>query len=121
MEKKDNFLDYIAMQNCSWDKDGKGHVYLIKEKTRNKLLKKIIGWIGRSQEFHIHLDDLGSAAWLAADGRRTILEIAAAMNVSCAAAVEQAEGRMARFFAMLARDKFVVLKSRDSAQGNGIG
>ena len=55
----------------------KGSVYLIKEKTKNKLLKKIIGWLGRSQDFHIHLDELGSAAWLAADGRRTILEIAA--------------------------------------------
>ncbi len=121
MEKKDNFLDYIPVQDCPWDKDGKGRVYLIKEKTKNRLLKKLIAMLGRKQEFHIHLDEPGTAAWLAADGRRTILEIAAGMKAAPGVAMEQAEARLAKFFAMLARDKFVVLKSRDSAQGNGIG
>jgi len=112
MEKKDNFLEYVPVQNCPWDKDGKGHVYLIKEKTKNRLLKKVIGWVGRSQDFHIHLDELGSAAWLAADGRRTILQIAAGMTSPDGAVIEQAEGRLAKFFALLARDKFVELKSK---------
>ncbi len=107
MEKKDNFLDYVPEQNCPWDKDGKGHVYLIKEKTRNKLLKKVIAMLGRKQEFHIHLDEPGTAAWLAADGRRTILEIAAVLKRESAGEVAQAEARLAKFFAMLARDGFV--------------
>ena len=114
MEKKDNFLDYVPVQNCPWGKDEKGRVYLIKEKTRRKWLKRIIGWIGRSQEFHIHLDDLGSAAWLATDGRRTILAISQALQQGTAARIEQAEPRLAKFFALLARDKFVIMKSRDS-------
>jgi len=113
MEKKDNFLDYVPVQNCPWGKDDKGRVYLIKEKTKNKLLKKIIGWVGRSQEFHIHLDELGSAAWLAVDGRRSILEIAAFLRQN-GSDPAQAEQRLAKFFAMLARDKFVILKSRNS-------
>lgn len=107
MEKKDNFLEYVPVQSCPWGKDEKGRVYLIKEKTRRRLLKKVIGWLGRSQEFHIHLDDLGSAAWLAADGRRTILDIAAGMKAGSGAAIEQAEPRLAKFFALLARDGFV--------------
>jgi hypothetical protein len=86
MDKKDNFLEYVPVQNCPWGTDDKGKVYLIKEKTKNKLLKKIIGWLGRSQDFHIHLDELGSAAWVAPDGSRSIL---------------------AKFFAMLARDGFM--------------
>jgi hypothetical protein len=117
MDKKDNFLDYVPVLNCPWEKDDKGHVYLIKEKTRNRLLKKVIGWIGRSQDFHIHLDDLGSAAWLAADGRRTILEIGAVLKQGGAVRIDQAEPRLAKFFALLARDKFVELKSQDSVQG----
>lgn len=107
MEKKDNFLEYVPIRNCPWDKDDKGHVYLIKEKTKNKLLKKIIGWLGRSQDFHIHLDELGSAAWLQADGRRTILEIGNILTEKFPAGIEQLEGRLAKFFAMLARDGFV--------------
>jgi len=106
MEKKENFLEYVPVMNCPWAKDDKGRVYLIKEKTKNKVLKKVIGWVGRSQEFHIHLDDLGSAAWLQADGRRTILEIAAFLKQG-GGELSQAEGRLAKFFAMLARDGFV--------------
>ena len=107
MEKKDNILEYIPVHNCRWDKDGKGKVYLIKEKTKNKLLKKIIGWLGRSQDFHIHLDELGSAAWLETDGRRTILDISVALTPDGAVPVKQAEMRLAKFFALLARDGFV--------------
>lgn len=107
MKNKDNILEYVPVQNCPWDRDEKGRVFLIKEKTKNKLLKKIIGWLGRNQDFHIHLDDLGSAAWLESDGQRTILQIAAILKQTFAARIEPAEPRLARFFAMLARDGFV--------------
>jgi hypothetical protein len=107
MENKDNILDYVPVLNCPWELDKDGKVYLIKEKTRRKILKKIIGWIGRSQDFHIHLDDLGSAAWLQADGRRTVLEVSAILRRNFADKVEPAEQRLARFFAMLAKDGFV--------------
>jgi len=111
MENKDNILEYVPVQNCQWGTDGKGNVYLIKEKTKNKLLKKIIGWLGRSQDFHIHLDELGTAAWLQADGRRAILEISAILRQTLATKIEPAETRLARFFAQLARDRFVRWKS----------
>jgi len=111
MEKKDNILDYVPVQNCPWGTDEKGRVYLIKEKTKNKLLKKIIGGLGRSQNFHIHLDELGSAAWLQADGQRTILEIGAILRQALAVKIEPAETRLAHFFALLARDRFVRWKS----------
>jgi hypothetical protein len=107
MDKKDNILEYVPIQNCPWGQDDKGRIYLVREKTRNKLLKKIISWVGRSQEFHIHLDELGSAAWLAADGRRTILEVGAALKPAFGDRIAPAETRLARFFAMLARDGFV--------------
>ena len=108
MEKKDNILDYVPVQNCPWGKDDRGNVFLIRKKTKSKLLTKIISWLGRSQEFHIHLDELGSAAWLAADGRCTILEIGAVLKPAFGDRIAPAEPRLARFFAMLARDGFVL-------------
>jgi hypothetical protein len=117
METKDNFLDFRPIQSCPWDQDDKGRVFLIKEKTSNRLLKKIIGWVGRSQEFHIHLDDLGSAAWLAADGRRTIMEIAASLRQGSPGDVAQAELRLAKFFALLARDGFIRWHPEDPRRG----
>jgi hypothetical protein len=119
MEKKDNFLEYVPIQNCPWKTDDKGNVYLIKEKTRNKLLKKIISILGRSQDFHIHFDGLGSAAWLKADGSRTILAIGAAMKEGHDVGAEALELRLAKFFAMLARDGFVRWLPHDSVAGSG--
>jgi hypothetical protein len=110
MKKPDNILDYVPLRSCPFGTDDQGRVYLIKEKTRNKLLKKIIAALGRSQEFHIHLDELGTAAWLAVDGRRAVLEIAADMNSAAGGAVDQAERRLAKFFAMLQRDGFICWK-----------
>ena len=107
MEKKNNILEYVPVQNCQWERGATGKVFLIKEKTKNKLLKKIIGLLGRNQDFHIHLDDLGSAAWLESDGQRTILQIAAILKQAFADKIEPAEPRLAQFFAMLARDGFV--------------
>ena len=107
MKNTDNILEYVPVRNCPFATDEKGRVYLIKEKTRRRLLKKIISWAGRSQEFHIHLDELGTAAWLAVDGRRTVLEIVPGVKSAAGGAVDQAEQRLARFFAMLKRDGFI--------------
>ncbi len=110
MKNSDNILEYVPERNCPHGTDEKGRIYLIKEKTRNRLLKKVIAALGRSQEFHIHLDELGTAAWLAADGRRTVLEIASGMRT--AGPIDQAEERLARFFAMLQRDGFISWQSQ---------
>jgi len=111
MQNKENFLDYIPVQNCPWGTDEKGKVYLIKEKSRNKLLKKIISVLGRNQDFHIHLDELGTAAWIKADGKKTILDISTDLKPVFGEKIAPAEQRLARFFAMLARDRFVSWKN----------
>jgi hypothetical protein len=97
----------VPVRNCPFGKDDRGKVYLIKEKTKNKLLKKLISALGRSQDFHIHLDELGSAAWQEADGQRTVLAIGAALKEKFPAGVAQAEARLAKFFVLLVRDGFV--------------
>lgn len=110
MKNTDNILDYVPLRSCPFGTDDKGRVYLIKEKTKSRLLKKVISCAGRSQEFHIHLDELGTAAWLAVDGRRTILEIAGGMKPAAGGAIEQAEQRLAKFFVLLQRDGFISWK-----------
>ncbi len=97
------------IQNCPWDTGQGWRVYLIKEKTKNKLLKKIIGWLGRSQDFpHPPRRARARPPGSPADGRRTILEIGAALREEPApAASSRPKARLAKFFAMLARDGFV--------------
>lgn len=104
---KENYLDRIPVKNIDWEKDEQGKVYLVKEKTRNKLLKKIIDLFDRRQFFYIHLDDLGTAAWLLCDGRRSIFEISRQMQTEKGETFNQAEIRVAQFFAMLNKNKFI--------------
>ena len=105
-----NFLDYIPQQNINWETDEEtGKVYLIKEKTKNKLFKKIIDWVGKSQHFHIHLDDKGSEVWRNIDGKRNVHEIARHMKTVFGDDFNQAEERVSYFLGMMKKSDFVKL------------
>jgi len=106
-QTKENYLDNIPVRNIDWEKDEQGKVYLVKEKTRNKLLKKIIELVDRRQFFYIHLDELGTASWLLCDGRRSIIEISRQMQAEKGGTFIQSETRVAQFFAMLKKNKFI--------------
>lgn len=95
------------MRNIDWEQDQTGRVYLIKEKTRNRFLKKIIDMFHKSQYFHIHLDELGTSAWLLIDGKKSVNEICRQMKEEFGERLHQAEGRVSFFFAMLKKNKFV--------------
>ncbi len=109
----DNFLDYIPVRKIEWQQDEKGRVYLIKEKTRNKLLKKIIDFFGKSRFFRIHLDRIGSCAWLLTDGKRSIYDIHREMKAEFGEELHQSEQRLCFFFAMLQKNKFLDFDNLD--------
>ncbi len=107
MNNEKNFLDYIPVRNIDWKQDEEGKVYLIKEKTKNKILKKLIGWFNRSQFFYIHYDDLGTAAWLAIDGRRTVAQISQIMKEKFGEDLEQSDQRVSHFMGISKRNDFI--------------
>jgi hypothetical protein len=109
----DNFLDYIPVRKIEWQQDENGRVYLIKEKTRNKLLKKIIDFFNKSQFFRIHLDRIGSSAWLLIDGKRSIYDIHREMKAEFGEEFHQSEQRLCFFFAMLKKNKFLDFNDLD--------
>lgn len=98
------------MRNIDWKQDDEGEVYLIKERTRNRLLKKLIDWFHRDQFFYIHLDDHGTAAWLAIDGERTVSEIIAIMKERFGEDLDQADQRVSHFMGMLKRNDFIYFR-----------
>ena len=113
--KDENFLDYIPVKNINWDSDSKtGHVYLIKEKTKNRLLKKIIDWVGKNQHFHIHLDETGSAVWRAIDGERSVNDIANLLKETYGEEFKQPEQRVSYFLGMMMKSDFVQLLKKTS-------
>lgn len=112
MDRTDNFLEFIPERAIEWALDEKGRVYLIKEKSKNRIIRRLIDWFGRSRFFHIHLDEIGSEAWKIADGNLSLLEISRHLREKLGGRIEPAEDRVARFFAMLKKNGFVNLKNR---------
>lgn len=103
----DNLLDYIPVRTVDWDRDDDGRVYLLKERSRNTILKKIIRFLHKDQFFRIRLDELGTAAWLGIDGKKDIYQITLEMKAQFADRLHQAEERVGYFFAMLKKNDFV--------------
>jgi hypothetical protein len=110
VDPSDNFLELIPERAIEWALDEKGRVYLIKEKSKNRIIRRLIDWFGRSRFFHIHLDEIGSEAWRLADGNLRLLEISRRLREKLGARIEPAEERVARFFAVLKKNGFVDLK-----------
>jgi len=112
MSQNDNFLDYVPEKAIAWQLDDQGRVFLIKPKTGNRLLKRLIQLAGRNQDFHIHLDELGSAAWLQTDGRRSVQQISQLLQERFGARVEPAVERVCQFFALMKHNRFVELRKK---------
>ena len=104
---QENYLDRIPVQNIDWEKDEKDHIFLLKEKSKKKLMKKLIGLFGKSQFFRIHLDELGTATWLLIDGKRSIHEISNVLKEQFGEKIDPAEQRVAAFIAMLKKSDFI--------------
>lgn len=47
----------------------------LRQKRFGAVRAKLVGLMGEPADFTIHLDPLGSAAWLLVDGRRTVAEM----------------------------------------------
>jgi hypothetical protein len=104
-----NFLDYVPVRKVEWERDEQGKVYLKKEKTRNKLMKKIIDLFNRSHFINLHLDQLGTSAWLLIDGKRKVREISEMMKAEFSEDLRRLEERLGFFFVLLKKNNFIDL------------
>ena len=115
---KSNFLLFIPKLDILWDRDDQDRVYLIKERSRNRLINKLIDILGGERKLKIHLDDLGSSAWLAVDGEKNILEISSNLRGKFGERIEPAEERVAHFFAQMVRNGFISFRE-PGQEGSG--
>jgi hypothetical protein len=116
-QKNENFLDYIPIHTIQWDINPKTQkVFIIKERSKNKILKKIIQWLGRDQNFHIHLDQLGSEVWQAVDGKRNVKAIADYLQENSETELTQVNERVSYFLGMMKKNGFVQLYEKKTTE-----
>jgi hypothetical protein len=112
MKNNDNFLDYIPEKAIDSGSADDGHIYLIKEKSKNRLIKKLIDLLGRSQNMHIHLDAQSSEAWRHSDGQNTVADIARLVQQKFGAAADPCYERTAKYFAIMKSNGFISFKPK---------
>jgi hypothetical protein len=111
-KKSDNLLDLIPERNCKWDKAEDGRIYLFVPRFRNKLMKRFMLWLGRSEYVKVYFDNLGTRSWELIDGKRSIEEIGGLMEKGKDEPLQQFYERLSEFLIVLSRNKFVVLKKK---------
>ena len=116
--KKNNlyFSDQKLEKNIDWETGDDGKIYLLKEKSRNRIMKRIINLFGKNQFFRIHLDDTGTLVWKHIDGRNSIKEITDVVKKEKGGeSFLQAKKRVEHFMALMLKNKFI--KVRQEKQG----
>ena len=72
-------------------------------------MKKAIALFHANQFINIHLDQLGTSAWLLIDGKRTIRRISEKMKTEFGEDLQQLDERLGFFFSLLKKNNFIDL------------
>ena len=115
-----NLLDFIPERRVEHEVDpATGLVTLVVPRFQSRLGKKLFGRIGRSPDFHVRLDELGSFVWLQMDGELDLARISAAAREHFGERVEPAAERVALFARKLEQDGFVRLSDAHTPPRDG--
>lgn len=107
------FSELVPARNIKWETGEDGRIFLLKEKSGNKLMKRLIGRFGKSQFFRIHLDEIGSMVWDKIDGKNTVREIGEYLREEKGeAVVPQAVARVETFIAIMLKNRFIKFPER---------
>ena len=114
MKKKErNLLDLVPEKNCKWEEIERGKITLLRPRYKNPFLRYFVVKFQRSENFRIHLDDVGSRVWGLVDGLRTVEEIGIHIDKDEKESMQQAYERLAQFLIILKQNKFIRWKAEE--------
>ena len=105
--KKANYFDLTPIKIYKEEIDEKGLATIIIPKFTNKLAVKIFNNRMKSDVIRIKLDDIGSAAWLAMNGKNNVGDIAKIMVDKLGEKVDPIEERLPKFITHLYEQKYI--------------
>ena len=111
-KSSENFLDFVPERNIQWETDEKGRIILLKEKSRIKIVKKLVSVFNKEQFMKIHLDKTGSEVWGKIGGGKNILEICNEIRSENNSDIPQLEERVSYFLRLMENNNFDVIKKK---------
>lgn len=109
-----NLLELTPEQRAPWETAENGSVVVLVPKFHHALLVK---WLVPHLKFphvRVKLDKLGSFVWKQCDGRTTVAEMAARLQVEFADSAGSAEDRIRTFLLMLEKSDLVNLNAHET-------
>jgi len=92
-----NILDQYPYRIYDRYEEHDGKVTICIPKFRQAWMQRFLIPSGRGKEFHVRLDELGSAAWLLIDGKRSVQEIADELKSTFGDRIRPAEERIGKY------------------------
>lgn len=108
--KKANCLQLTPIRLVAEEIDSNRIVTVLLPKFTSKLAKKFIVPLLTTPVIKLKLDALGSASWMAIDGKRKVEEIAVELKKRFSDDEKQIEQRLARFLSSLYDHKLITFK-----------
>ncbi len=108
------FNNMIPEKNIKWETGDNKRIYLLKEKSKNKIMKKLIEIFKKNQFFKIHFDEIGTFVWNNINGNNSIKDLGELLRESIHGEnVPQAEARVEKFILMLLKNKFITISEKE--------
>jgi hypothetical protein len=108
-----NYLDMIPVRNVKEFIEEGEKITLLIPKFRRKWMRQWFIPSGRSENFRIHLDEMGSKVWHLIDGERTTEEICNLFNPEVPELKDipdAAEWQVTKFLTQLYSNRFILFK-----------
>ena len=98
----------IPVKNIKSEEGDDKRIFLLKEKSKNRFMKRLIDLFQKNQYFRIHLDDTGTFVWNNINGKNSIKELGSILRThNNVKDIVQPEERVERFILMLLKNKFI--------------
>jgi len=108
--KTANYLDLTPVRNMNEEVDSNNLVTVLIPKVTSKLAKKYFEPMLKSPIMKLKLDELGSASWLAINGKKKVSEIANELKEKFGEKVHPVEERVTKFLTVLYNQKLITFE-----------
>jgi len=115
-----NLLDVVPVRAAEFEDGDDGRVIILRPVPTGRWPRR---WVDRllyeMSTRRIRLDAMGSAAWHAMDGTRTVGEVAQLLRGEFGEEADQAEERLSRLVTAFRSQEFVAFRGIDAEAGEG--
>lgn len=109
---------WVPERTVEWTEE-EGRAILQAPRFQGRVGRAVVDRLGRDQAYRLKLDEFGTAAWLAIDGRRDVGKIAGMMREAFGEGAEPAEERLLEFLRRLQGAGCVVVTTAEK-RGKGL-